>query len=442
MTLVTLAGGVLQIVPLGLLRRGHLNACGFILILNVLGILTVFATLGQGIRDLAIVAFPIVFIFSSMALSRPIFGLSVGLSLVAIGWLVLGETSGLFLPQPYDPPNWVDFLMVTVVLLVSAFAVDLLATNMRKSLARSREEITQRKLVEQALRESEERFNLSMDATNDGLWDWNIETDRGYFSPGYYRMLGYAIGDFPAKGSVWKHMIHPDDRERALRANMDCVEGLREQFEVEYRMQAKNGAWRWILARGKCVARDEQGRALRLVGTHMDITDRKQAEEQLRYQGTHDALTGIYNRTFFEAELARLEHSREFPVSIIVADVDELKIANDTRGHSAGDERLRRAAEALSAVFRESDVLARVGGDEYAVLLPATDAATADQMLACVREGLAEQNAGHPELPLQLSLGAATAENSNLTGTFTLADQRMYADKSVHQSSTRHSTAA
>ncbi|MGA3209642.1 MAG: PAS domain S-box protein, partial [Syntrophales bacterium] len=143
-------------------------------------------------------------------------------------------------------------------------------------------DITGLKQAEGALRESEERFKLSMEATNDGLWDWNIKTDGGYFSPKYYHMLGYEVGDFPVKGNSWQELIHPDDRENAMRMNMECIEGLREHFEVEFRMKAKNGEWRWIMGRGKCVTRDEQGHALRLVGTHVDITERKKAEAALR----------------------------------------------------------------------------------------------------------------------------------------------------------------
>ncbi len=146
----------------------------------------------------------------------------------------------------------------------------------------SLQDISERKRADEALQASEERFRLSMEATSDGLWDWDIKTDSGYFSPGYYRMLGYEPGDFAMAGKTWQTQIHPDDRESVLRINLDCIEGRSEHFAVEYRLRAKNGEWRWILGRGKCIKRDELGRALRLVGTHMDITDRKQAEETLR----------------------------------------------------------------------------------------------------------------------------------------------------------------
>jgi PAS domain S-box-containing protein len=154
-------------------------------------------------------------------------------------------------------------------------------------------DISDRKRVEEALRESEARWQFALEGSGDGVWDWNVKTDGGYFSPGYYRMLGYEVGAFPAEGNAWKELIHPDDREHALLANMDCIEGRREYFEVEYRMKARNGEWRWILGRGKCLARDEQGRALRLVGTHVDITERKRAEEALRE--TRDYLEKLLN---------------------------------------------------------------------------------------------------------------------------------------------------
>lgn len=143
-------------------------------------------------------------------------------------------------------------------------------------------DITERKRTETALRKSEERFQLSMEATHDGLWDWNAVSDEVYYSPACYHMLGYEVGAFPGTLQGWKDLLHPDDIERVMQTNMDCVEGRCESFRVEYRLKARSGEWRWILGRGKSIARDAQGRSLRLVGTNVDITERKQAEVALQ----------------------------------------------------------------------------------------------------------------------------------------------------------------
>ena len=141
-------------------------------------------------------------------------------------------------------------------------------------------DISESKRNEEALLESEERFRLAMDAANDGLWDWNVETGRVYFSPGYWQILGYAPESVSEVVRSWQDLIHPDDRERVLEVNQRCIDGHISNFAVEYRMCTAAGDWIWILGRGKAIHRDSQGRALRMVGTHVDITERKQAEEE------------------------------------------------------------------------------------------------------------------------------------------------------------------
>ena len=131
------------------------------------------------------------------------------------------------------------------------------------------------------LQRSEERFRLAMEATDDGLWDWDTDTNSAYFSPGYYRILGYEPNEFPMTTQEWTDRIHPDDRENALRANNDCLYNRTASFEVEFRMKTKSGGWKWVLGRGKAVSRAADGKAIRLVGTHVDITERKQMEAAL-----------------------------------------------------------------------------------------------------------------------------------------------------------------
>lgn len=161
-----------------------------------------------------------------------------------------------------------------------------------------------------------------------------------------------------------------------------------------------------------------------------DITSRKQTEEALRRMSTHDELTGLYSRGFFMEEMARLERGREFPVSILMADVDYLKETNDREGHEAGDSLLKRVAQVLTAAFRSEDVIARIGGDEFAVLLPATDATSAKAALQRVRQQIQENNAAHTETPIHLSLGVSTAETpAPLSVVLNEADANMYRQK-------------
>ncbi|MFO7577764.1 MAG: sensor domain-containing diguanylate cyclase [Pelovirga sp.] len=160
----------------------------------------------------------------------------------------------------------------------------------------------------------------------------------------------------------------------------------------------------------------------------IDITEHKQYEERLHYLNTHDALTGLFNRSFFDAELERLMESRRYPVSVIVADVDGLKDINDTFGHAAGDQIIRLAARVLRQAVRPEDVVARLGGDEFAILLPQT--ASPQGTLFHLRQCRESLDFADAEQPLRLSLGAATAKSGDqLQEALALADARMYEEK-------------
>ncbi len=163
---------------------------------------------------------------------------------------------------------------------------------------------------------------------------------------------------------------------------------------------------------------------------------------EVRKLATMDALTGLHNRLWFSAELLRLESCREFPVSVISADLDNLKTINDSLGHAAGDELIKRAAHLLRETFRAQDMIARTGGDEFVVLLPKTDAGTAAQIVSRTRERIADHNRKYPDLPVEISLGMATAEQGRLEETFNLADKRMYIDKALRKPPTRPRSAS
>ncbi len=141
-----------------------------------------------------------------------------------------------------------------------------------------------------------------------------------------------------------------------------------------------------------------------------DITARKKAEAYLEYLGTHDVLTKLFNRSFYVDELNRLERKGPHPISIIMADLNGLKAANDELGHAAGDQLLRRAGEVLNSLVEKPAHAARIGGDEFAILLPETDAAAAEAVMKAVQDLVAINNSFYPELMLSLSMGMATAQ--------------------------------
>jgi PAS domain S-box-containing protein len=148
-------------------------------------------------------------------------------------------------------------------------------TSLADSFDRMKQAIISR---ETSLQASEERYRYAMDATEDGLWDWDVPSGNVNYNPAYSRMLGYEPDQFPKIVQTWSDALHPDDRARVLQLNQDCIENRSPGFETECRIQTKNGDWKWIFSRGKAVSRDENGRALRMIGTHVDITEKMRAE--------------------------------------------------------------------------------------------------------------------------------------------------------------------
>lgn len=223
-----------------------------------------------------------------------------------------------------------------------------------------------------ALRVSEERLARALDAGSDGLWDWDIGTGQTWFSDRWLTMLGYEPGELEAHVRTWQRLIHPQDEPKALMLLQAHFDGRSPVYECEHRLLRKDGSWGWVLARGKVVERGALDAPQRIIGTHIDIEERKAAEQQVAHMARHDGLTGLTNRTYFH-ELLRLT-LREVAedgdaCAVMCLDLDRFKTVNDTVGHMAGDELLKHVAARIAGCMHPADTVARLGGDEFAVLV-------------------------------------------------------------------------
>ncbi len=162
-------------------------------------------------------------------------------------------------------------------------------------LAATATDITERKKAEEALKQSEERFRLAMEAANDALWDWNIVTNEIYRNPRHAAMLGYEQDEIPASQEGWEGLIHPDDRARVFGALKRYLAGSTASYKVEYRLKAKSGDYIWVLGRGKVVAYSDDGTPLRMIGTNIDVTEHRKALETIREKQT--LIQGILDYT-------------------------------------------------------------------------------------------------------------------------------------------------
>ncbi len=289
-------------------------------------------------------------------------------------------------------------------------------------------DITERKMAEGILLESETRLRLILDSILSGVLLIDAET---HLIEDVNKVASEIIGLQKDRilGSRCHRFICPAEE------NNCPITDLGQNIDHSERTL--------ITADGKClpiiktVVTVTLGGRRYLLESFVDITDRKRMEEQLRYLSLHDALTGLYNRAYFEEEMHRLESGRFNPVGLVLCDVDGLKLVNDTLGHESGDILLIESAKVIKNALRQGDMVARIGGDEFAILLPQSDTETVEVVCGRIREAIKSYNTSNSGLTLSMSMGIAMANIApvNMDNLFKEADDNMYREKLLRRQS-------
>ncbi|WP_138513757.1 EAL domain-containing protein [Rhodoferax bucti] len=299
-------------------------------------------------------------------------------------------------------------------------------------------DIDQRKQAEAQLHTSEERWKLALESTGDGVWDWHIQDQREYFSKRLVEMYGYTEEDLQQHPDTLDSRTHPEDVAQMFNDRQAHFDGQTPTYYNEHRVRCKDGSWKWIMTRGMVVSRDADGRPLRMLGTHTDITARKEAEAQIRQHAYFDPLTGLPNRRMLrdriEQEIKRNRRDGK-KLAVLFMDLDHFKEVNDTLGHDNGDALLVEAARRLRGCVREHDTVARMGGDEFTLLITELDAG--DRLEPLLQKLLQTMAApfelGRERMFVSASIGVTLCpdDGSEVESLYKNADQALYDAKNA-----------
>jgi diguanylate cyclase (GGDEF)-like protein/PAS domain S-box-containing protein len=229
------------------------------------------------------------------------------------------------------------------------------------------------------LKVSDERSALAIRGANDGLWDWDIIGNRANFSVRFCEILGRTADlsvsdDLPleAPTALFTARLHPDESVVFYARMIEHLKGISTQFMLEHRIRHEDGSYRWIMTRGVAL-RNAQGRAVRMAGSISDIHLRKRAEQQLQHDAMHDGLTGLPNKPLFIEHLGQALAQRErdpyFRFAVLALNLERFHLINDSYSHAVGDHLLRQVADHLGRLLRGGDIIARLSGDQFAILL-------------------------------------------------------------------------
>lgn len=301
----------------------------------------------------------------------------------------------------------------------------------------STEDISKRKAAEEAFRKTADRYRSYIELTEQVGWVTNADGDVEEDIPAWRKFTGQTYAEI--KGQGWAKAIHPDDLAHTLEAWKKAV-ATRSPYEVEYRLRRHDGLFRNFIARG-APALDKGGTIREWVGTCIDITERKRMEAELFAMSITDPLTGLYNRrgfiTLAEQQLKMSKRTKK-EIILFFCDLDDLKAINDSIGHEEGDRAIVEMAEIFKESFRDSDIIARIGGDEFALLAIGADRMHPELLTGRLRNTIQLHNAReNRRYKISVSIGMSSFDPempSSIDDLMIRADNLMYKQKKLKQS--------
>jgi len=286
--------------------------------------------------------------------------------------------------------------------------------------------IDERIKTEKELRKMHE-FNFTLlNKSPSPIMVLNNDGSVDYFNSAFEKMTGYFLNE--AKGLKppfpwWSK----EEYDRLFLNYRNLLRGTSERAEVNF--QKKDGSKIFVLM--DCAAITLEDNVHKYIASIIDITDKKISEGKLEYLSFHDSLTGLYNRAYFEEELKRLNKSRNIPLSLIIGDLNSLKLINDAFGHNKGDYILKKMSGILRNCCRKEDIISRWGGDEFAIILPDTCADTTDNIIGRIKTACEFESGCNENYPLSIAIGSAVKKyvGENINDIFKLAEDNMYRNK-------------
>lgn len=287
-------------------------------------------------------------------------------------------------------------------------------------------------LAKREMKDTNDRLEVAIKSANLGIWQWNISTDEVEYDDHWLAIFNFKSDDLTYTRKDFNTIVHPDDQRKLIKEFAQLINGEQESYQTEYRINDKFNQIRWIRSSAKVIKDEMTGEVNKILGADLDITEQKNNEMEIKKLLYKDELTDLYNRRYLNNEINKFKFSRQYPISIIIGDLDRLKSINDQYGHLKGDHYLETAGKLIKNSVRTEDIAARLGGDEFAILLPNTNERVAEKICKRIHEEFKRFNA-QKSLPeaLNISLGTSTvhSKNENIEKAFIKADDHMYKNK-------------